>query len=100
MLSGVGDRKALERHGIDINLHVPGVGQNVQDHLDLYIQYACKVPITLHTASWRYPHNMIRYGLEWFFGMPGMASSAHLESGSVVAWQWIWGWAVSLFLPF
>jgi len=83
MLSGIGDRRELERHDIDLKAHVPAVGKNLQDHLDLYIQYACTQPITLYTASWKHPHNMIRYGLEWFMGVYGKASSAHLESGCV-----------------
>lgn len=82
MLSGIGPREDLGKVGIDVKVHLPGVGRNLQDHLDLYIQYACKLPITLYSASWRFPHNMVRYGLEWFLGRPGMASSAHLESGS------------------
>lgn len=81
MLSGVGDRAQLESHGIDVKAHLPGVGQNLQDHLDLYVQYACKQPVTLFTASWRFPHNMIRYGAEWFMGLYGKASTSHLESG-------------------
>lgn len=89
MLSGIGDRRELERHGIDVKAHVPAVGKNLQDHLDLYIQYACTQPITLYTASWKHPHNMIRYGLEWFMGMYGKASSAHLESGCVIG-----GWVL------
>src|SRR3954447_1974381 len=43
-LSGVGDESLLRQHGIDIVHHSPGVGENLQDHLEVYIQYASKLP--------------------------------------------------------
>ena len=47
MLSGIGPAKHLAEHGIDVVADRPGVGQNLQDHLELYIQQACTQPITL-----------------------------------------------------
>lgn len=52
MLSGVGNAEHLKDVGVPVVQHLPAVGQNMEDHLDLYIQYACKQPITLHNATW------------------------------------------------
>lgn len=52
MLSGVGDGDHLKEVGIPVVQHLPAVGQNMEDHLDLYIQYKCTKPITLHNATW------------------------------------------------
>lgn len=52
MLSGVGDAAHLKDVGVPVVHHLPAVGQNMEDHLDLYIQYKCKKPITLHNATW------------------------------------------------
>ncbi|KAF1333693.1 Choline dehydrogenase, partial [Globisporangium splendens] len=84
MLSGVGDAKHLKDVGIPVVQHLPAVGQNMEDHLDLYIQYKCKKPITLHNATWKYPHNMVAIALEWLFNRTGMGASAHLESGGFI----------------
>ena len=64
---------------------MPGVGQNLQDHLEIYVQQACTQPITLYDkSSWRFPHNMIRIGLQWFLTKTGEGASSHLESGGFV----------------
>ena len=84
MLSGIGNRRDLAELGIPLVTHLPGVGDNLQDHLDLYMQYRCKEPITLYTSTWRFPHNMIRHGVEWFVLKRGKATSAHLESGGFI----------------
>ena len=46
-LSGVGDQGLLEQHGIPVVHHLPGVGENLQDHLEVYIQYASKQPVSI-----------------------------------------------------
>lgn len=48
----------------------PGVGQNLQDHLEVYIQQKCTKPITLYNAQ--KPVNMVRIGLEWLWKFTGM----------------------------
>lgn len=48
MLSGVGSSSHLGSHGIDCRVDLPGVGQNLQDHLEVYIQHKCKKPVTLY----------------------------------------------------
>lgn len=84
ILSGIGDAKQLQALNIPVVAHMPGVGQNLQDHLDLYIQWGCRKPVTLYTATWRHPHNMLWYGIQWFLRGKGRASSSHLESGGFI----------------
>lgn len=84
MLSGVGNADELKQHDIPVVAHLPGVGENLQDHLEVYVQQACTQPITLYTAQWKFPHNMVRIGLEWFLRQTGDAASTHLESGGFI----------------
>jgi len=48
MLSGVGPADELQKHKIPLVHHLPGVGRNLQDHLEVFIQYRCTQPITLY----------------------------------------------------
>jgi choline dehydrogenase len=82
LLSGIGPADEIRRHGIPVALDLPGVGRNLQDHLELYVQYQCTQPITLHLVE--NPLNRVRIGLEWFLFKSGMASSAHLEAGAFI----------------
>lgn len=82
LLSGIGDAKDLASASIDVRHHLPGVGKNFQDHLDLYLQWECKKPITLYDAS--YVRNQVLYGLEWILRGTGMCASAHLEAGGFI----------------
>ena len=84
MLSGIGNADDLKPLGISTVAHLPGVGSNLQDHLEVYIQQACTKPITLYSAQWKFPHNMIQIGLEWFLRSTGDAATAHLETGGFV----------------
>jgi choline dehydrogenase len=84
MLSGIGDAAQLGRFGIATKAHLPAVGRNLQDHLDLYLQYTCTKPITLYSDQWRFPHNMVKHGLQWILCGTGKAASAHLESGGFI----------------
>lgn len=61
---------------------IPGVGQNLQDHLEIYVQQESTQPVTLYNkSSWKFPHNMIKIGLEWFTNRTGLGASSHLETG-------------------
>ncbi|MDE2462314.1 MAG: GMC family oxidoreductase N-terminal domain-containing protein, partial [Alphaproteobacteria bacterium] len=51
LLSGIGDAQVLKRFDIPVVAHLPGVGRNLQDHLDCSVQYECKQPITLYSQS-------------------------------------------------
>jgi choline dehydrogenase len=82
LLSGIGPADEIRRHGIPIAHDLPGVGRNLQDHLELYVQYECTKPITLYlTENWL---NRVRIGLEWFLLKSGLATSSHLEAGAFI----------------
>ncbi|OCT58656.1 choline dehydrogenase, mitochondrial [Xenopus laevis] len=82
MLSGIGNADDLKKLGIPVVAHLPGVGQNLQDHLEVYIQQQCLRPITLYKAQ--KPMNMIRIGLEWLWRFTGDGATSHLESGGFI----------------
>ncbi|XP_005870361.1 PREDICTED: choline dehydrogenase, mitochondrial [Myotis brandtii] len=82
MLSGVGNADDLKKLGIPVVCHLPGVGQNLQDHLEIYIQQACTRPITLHAAQ--KPLRKVRIGLEWLWKFTGDGATAHLETGGFI----------------
>ncbi|CAD5223166.1 unnamed protein product [Bursaphelenchus xylophilus] len=82
LLSGIGPRNHLNSLEIPVIQDMPGVGNNLQDHLEIYVQQKCTQPITLYDkSSWKFPHNMIKTGLQWFYNQTGLAASSHLESG-------------------
>ncbi len=80
-LSGVGNATDLEALGIDVVADVPGVGQNMQDHLEVYIQYACKEPVSMQPALKKVNQPLI--GLQWLFGK-GAAATNHFEAGGFI----------------
>ena len=81
MLSGLGPAGHLEGLGIGVVADLPGVGQNLQDHLEVYIQHASKQPVSLqpHLAPWRKPW----IGLQWLFRR-GPGTSNHFEGGGFI----------------
>jgi len=85
MVSGIGPADHIKVLGIPLIQDMPGVGSNLQDHLEIYVQQKCKKPITLYSSSsWKYPHKKIRVGLEWILNKTGVGASSHLESGGFV----------------
>eukprot|EP00064_Thunnus_orientalis_P016470 superscaffoldBa00003276_g16535 len=82
MLSGVGNADDLKQLGIPVVQHLPGVGSNLQDHLELYVQQQCTQPITLYKAQ--KPFHMVKIGLEWLTLFTGYGATAHLESGGFI----------------
>ncbi len=80
-LSGIGDEEHLASVGVDPVHHLPGVGDNMQDHLEVYIQYKCKQPVSMqpHLAFWKRPF----IGLAWLFRR-GPAATNHFEAGAFV----------------
>ena len=60
-------------------------GQNLQDHMELYVQQFCTQPITLYSAQWKFPHNMVRIGLEWLARGTGKGATNHMEAGGFVS---------------
>ncbi|MFF7190378.1 choline dehydrogenase [Streptomyces sp. NPDC008222] len=77
-LSGVGNAAELSALGIDVVHDLPGVGENLQDHLEVYVQYACRQPVSVqpYMAKWRAPF----IGLQWLF-RKGPAATNHFEAG-------------------
>ena len=82
MLSGVGDPDALA--ALDIGLVAPlrGVGQNLHDHLETYVQYRCKEPITLYSAVGMLAK--LKIGIQWLFTGTGLGATNHFESGGFI----------------
>ena len=79
MLSGVGSAIHLKDKGITVVHELEGVGKNLQDHLETYIQQECKTTDTLYSfTKW---FNKIRIGAEWFLFKRGACSHSFLEAG-------------------
>ena len=81
-LSGVGNPDHLNALGIDVKSALKGVGENLQDHLETYVQYACKEPITLYSAM--SPLVKLKIGLEWMLFGTGLGATNHFESGGFI----------------
>ena len=77
--SGVGDADDLKAHGIQVVRHLPGVGRNLQDHLDWPIQWECTQPVSHYDSTT--PLGQIRTGMEWFLAKKGVAASNLFEAG-------------------
>ncbi|MDN5849438.1 MAG: GMC family oxidoreductase N-terminal domain-containing protein, partial [Nitrococcus sp.] len=82
LLSGLGPAQHLRAHGIEVRQDLPSVGAHLQDHLEVYIQYACKQPITLHRTL--KPWNRARIGLQWLLFRKGLGATNHFESGGFI----------------
>ena len=85
MLSGIGPAAHLKEHGLEVIADRPGVGQNLQDHLELYLQMASKQPITLY-RYWNLL-SKARIGAQWLFTKTGMGSSNQFESAAFIRSQ-------------
>src|SRR5918992_1104863 len=81
-VSGIGNADALEALGVDVAHHLPGVGENLQDHLEVYVQYACKQPVSVAPyLQWRYRPWI---GLQWLVFRQGPGATNHFEGGGFV----------------
>lgn len=78
MLSGIGAAAHLKEHGIAVVADRPGVGANLQDHLEIYMQFASKLPITLY-KYWNLWGKAI-IGAQWLFTGKGLGASNQFES--------------------
>jgi choline dehydrogenase len=78
-LSGVGAADELRALGIDVVTHSPGVGENLQDHLETYIQYASKLPVSI-APGLRY-RSRPKIGFDWLFFRKGLGATNHFEGG-------------------
>lgn len=78
-LSGIGDASLLNSLGIPVVHDLPAVGQHMQDHLEVYVQYKCTQPVSMQPSLqfWRRPF----IGADWLFRRKGPGASNHFESG-------------------
>jgi choline dehydrogenase len=82
-LSGMGDAGLLGELGIETIQHLPGVGENLQDHLEVYVQHGCSEPVSMQphaTERWRRPW----IGFQWLFFRGGPGATNHFEAGGFV----------------
>ena len=77
-LSGVGPAAELRAQGIDVIADRPGIGANLQDHLEFYFQMACTQPITLYSSM--NPLAKALIGLRWLLRHDGLGATNHFES--------------------
>ena len=77
-LSGIGPKEILTKASIPIIHDLPGVGQNLQDHLEFNVQYSCKQPITLNNQLKLW--NKIKIGLQWLLFKKGLGATNHFEA--------------------
>ena len=82
LLSGVGNSQELNAHGIPVVEHLPGVGENMQDHLEAFVMYACTQPVSnakiLKARTWP------RTAADWLVKREGVAATNHFEAGGFV----------------
>jgi choline dehydrogenase len=81
-LSGVGGAAELEGLGIEVVHDLPGIGENLQDHLEVYVQYACTQPVSMQPALKKWKRPLI--GAQWLFLRGGPGATNHFEAGGFV----------------
>ena len=77
-LSGIGPKNVLKDAGVELQHELPGVGENLQDHLEVYFQYHCKKPITLNSKLNLFSKGLI--GVRWILSKTGLGATNHFES--------------------
>jgi choline dehydrogenase len=81
-LSGVGNATELSALGIPVVAGLPGVGENLQDHLEVYVQYGSKLPVSVAPAlKWR---NRPGVAARWLVARSGPGATNHFEAGGFV----------------
>src|SRR5262245_38855538 len=83
LLSGSGPADQLRALGIDVVPDLAGVGEHLQDHLEVYIQYGASQPVSMQphaTEKWRRPF----IGAQWLFLRSGPGATNHFEGGAFV----------------
>jgi choline dehydrogenase len=81
-LSGIGPAAELAEHGIPVVRDRPGVGENLQDHLEFYFQVACTQPITLYSSMGLFARALI--GARWLLFKDGLGATNHFETGGFI----------------
>ena len=77
-LSGIGPGAVLQQAGIEVRHDLPGVGENLQDHLEFYFQFRCRKPITLNAEL--NPWRKFLIGSRWLLTRKGLGATNHFES--------------------
>ncbi len=82
LLSGIGNADELKKIGVPVVHDLPGVGENMQDHLEVYVQYKSKKPVSMNPALkwWKKPF----IGYQWLFHRAGAAATNHFEAGGFI----------------
>jgi choline dehydrogenase len=81
-ISGVGPADHLRGIGVDVVADLPGVGENLQDHLEVYVQHSSTQPVSM--APYFKMQNRPRVGLEWLLRKTGPGATNHFEAGGFV----------------
>jgi choline dehydrogenase len=76
--SGIGPAQVLEDAGVKVRLDSPGVGENLQDHLEVYFQYRCKEPVSLNRKLNLFSKGLI--GAQWVLNKSGLGATNHFEA--------------------
>ncbi len=82
LLSGIGAADQLAELGLPVVIDLPGVGRNLQDHLEIYVQHACLQPVSLYGAQ--LPWNKLWIGANWLFLGRGIGASNQFEAGGFI----------------
>ncbi len=82
LLSGIGPADEIAPHGVDSVLDLPGVGRNLHDHIEFYMQHECTQRVSLHRLM--NPLATLRIGLEWLLFKTGAAATNHSEAGAFI----------------
>jgi choline dehydrogenase len=78
-LSGVGSARLLESLGLAVVADLPGVGDNLQDHLEVYVQFANRLPVSVDPSlSWL---KKLGVGVQWLLQRKGLGATNHFEGG-------------------
>lgn len=80
--SGIGPAEVLRKAGIGVRHDLPGVGENLQDHAEVYIQFGCKEPVTLNSKM--DPLSKLLIGLRWLLFKDGLGATNHFEAGGFI----------------
>ncbi|MEM9620927.1 MAG: choline dehydrogenase [Pseudomonadota bacterium] len=82
MLSGIGPAAHLQEHAIPVHADLPGVGRNLMDHLEVYVQQGCTQPISLFKDLSLL--GRARIGLQWLTTRQGLGATNHFETGGFI----------------
>ncbi len=84
-ISGIGPAADLKQISAPVVVDLPGVGANLQDHLEVYVQHSCKEPVSLYPALKVHKQAMVL--LEWMMTKKGWGASSHFEAGGFIRTQ-------------